>query len=87
MVEGVVVVVVFGAGDELLEGGGAVLRQREVLDEADVPGPREVGVNMSAIPSVARKNPGTQPMIRRMMKPSEEVTDPSSTVLVGVFPK
>ena len=37
-VEGVVVVVIFGAGDELLEGRRAVLGQGEVFDVADVGG-------------------------------------------------
>ena len=38
VVQAVEVVVILGAGDELLEGRVAILGEREVLDEADVAG-------------------------------------------------
>ena len=38
VMQAVQVVEIFGAGGELLEGGVAVLREREVFDEADVAG-------------------------------------------------
>ena len=56
VVQAVVVVVVFRAGDELLEGGRAVLRQGEVLDEADVAGPC-VRRQKDASPNPTRRAP------------------------------
>src|SRR5437764_410767 len=52
----VIVVVIFGAGNGLLEGDGAVLGQREVLDVADIGG-AGVGRNQEEPSRESREQP------------------------------